>query len=638
MAQDRYQLVALSLQDEDNYLPSRPQEPARLPSYAPFNASSQQHLVASGDISQQYETYGQWSGRHPSRKVFEESISVLPSTRPTRPWKTGYFRNVPWIGIGSLVLVLCSAIASAGVLVLSDQAAVASWKVAPSVILAILSAVSSACLRLALDHGLNISWWHRMLNGASLADAHRYWEYGTSLWPAITAGRHFNVLSAASILVALAALEGPLLQRASPRPLTRQVQKDVMLQAALAMNLPSGYTADVTGEYRTPTTPTAAFSDVVNEYSNRIAITSGFDGCPGTCTAIVPGVGFRVSCDADTNTTWTSDDYMQTRRQLQFYSQTDWVATGGITVDGSPEFLSIKAGWSINNVDPFVVVHRSCNLSLALVSYPLRIENRTTTLDLPIGTNPDVLGDLPTARTPPNNSLTGPTTLGGFRLLGNMGFGDVPTQGPFYANVSMVVNGAHGIYSLYGLNAFTWSHAINPNWDVSQFAGYVWRDPIEDVLAAYHEIMFRLALKAAVDPSLVDPIIFNGTTYTSVRPTTASYTLSENYYHTRFEYLGAAVIVILLGILSVTPTFRGWWRIGRPTTLSPLETAKAFQAPLLAESNSNDTITDLVKRAKNTNVMYGVGIVGENGEPKTLLQMGRIGTVNYPRSKTFLQR
>ncbi|RDW91716.1 hypothetical protein BP5796_02881 [Coleophoma crateriformis] len=155
-----------------------------------------------------------------------------------------------------------------------------------------------------------------MFTGASLADAHRYWEYGTSLWPAITAGRHFNVLSAASILVALAALEGPLLQRASPRPLTRQVQKDVMLQAALAMNLPSGYTADVTGEYRTPTTPTAAFSDVVNEYSNRIAVTSGFDGCPGTYTVIVPRVGLKVVCDADTNTTWTPDDYTQSRRQL----------------------------------------------------------------------------------------------------------------------------------------------------------------------------------------------------------------------------------------------------------------------------------------------------------------------------------
>jgi hypothetical protein len=190
-----------------------------------------------------------------------------------------------------------------------------------------------------------------------------------------------------------------------------------------------------------------------------------------------------------------------------------------------------------------------------MVSYPLQIVNNTVSLALPNGTNPEVIYDLPIASTAPGIGLTGSTTLGGFSLIGNINeFGETPTDGPFYANVSMVSNGALALFSLYGLNAFAWSHAINPNWDVNQYSGYVWRDPIPDVLAAYHEIMFRLGLSAATNATLVGPIVLGDKTYTSVRNVSATYIFNENYYVSRYRYLGSAMTVIILAALSVIPT------------------------------------------------------------------------------------
>jgi len=523
---------------------------------------STQHLYSSPshECAQRSWTTAKDTGQESNHETYESSIACSNPPLHGKLWRTGYLRNVPWLGVGSLLLVLSSTTASAILLVISDGDAVSSWRVAPSVVLAILSAISTACLSISLASGLNVSWWRRMLAGAPLDETHLYWTHGNSIWAAMTAGRRFSFLSIAKLLVTLAAIaEGPFIQQASTIS-NREVSKPVSLQAALAVDLPRGYTADVTGEFRTPTTPSIPFSGVFNNYTNHVSITNGFDGCPGVCTVNASGVGFKVSCAPDTNSTWNLDDYSGGITKQQFTASTTWRAespdgVGGIAANGSYEYLTLSAGWAINTVTPLLFVNRTCSLSLAMVSYPLQIVNNTVSLALPNGTNPEVIYDLPIASTAPGIGLTGSTTLGGFSLIGNINeFGETPTDGPFYVNVSMVSNGALALYSLYGLNAFAWSHAINPNWDVNQYSGYVWRDPIPDVLAAYHEIMFRLGLSAATNATLVGPIVLGDRTYTSVRNVSATYVFNENYYVSRYRYLGSAMTVIILATLSVIPT------------------------------------------------------------------------------------
>ena len=517
-----------------------------------------QHL-SSGPPSYEYTrrrcTTVEDSGQESNHETHESSIAHLYPPLHGKLWRTGYLRNIPWLGVGSLMLVLSSTIASAILLVVSNGDAVSSWRVAPSVVLAILSAISTACLSFSLASGLNVSWWRKMLEGAPLDETHRYWDHCNSIWAAMTAGRRSSILSIAKLLVTLAAIaEGPLIQQASTIS-TRKISKPLPLQAAFAIDLPPGYTAYLAGMGQTPTTPSIAFSGVFSNYTNRVSITHGFDGCPGVCTANASGVGFKVSCAPDTNTTWGSKAFGQII-EPQFTANTTWrvPASDGydsIAANGSYEYLTLSAGWAINTISP-LFINRVCILSLAMVSYPLQIVNNTVSLTLPNGTNPEVLYDLPIVNTGPVFSLSGATTLGGFSLIGNVNH--LGTEGPFYANVSLVTDGMDYGLKLYGLNSFTWSHAVNPDWDDPGFWEYVWRDPIPDILTAYHEIMFRLGLSAATEAIPVGPIVPGGKTYTSVRSVLATYVFNENYYVSRFRYLGGAMAVIMLAILSVMPT------------------------------------------------------------------------------------
>ncbi|KAE9378501.1 hypothetical protein N431DRAFT_302183, partial [Stipitochalara longipes BDJ] len=562
-----------------------------------------------------------------------------------KPWRTGFFHNVPWVGLVSLLLVVCSIIASAIILVVSNGDDTTSWKVAPSVIFAILSAISTACLNAALSSGLNISWWRHMLSGAPLTDTHRFWDHRNNLWAAITAGPQFSFIAAATIFVTVAAIENPLLQRASTIR-TREVPRPVTLQVAMGVNLPSGYTADVTGEASYPSNPSSAFSGVYKGYTNRDAITSGFEGCPNTCTASVPGVGFQVDCLPNNVTKWTWDWYIDNSNKgiamLQFGTRTEWWIAGidnpdydGIEPGGSYEYLTLSTIWANNTANTWT--ERDCNLSLAIVSYPIRITNGTTSLELPSGTNPEVLAILPTARTPSHWEASKSTTLGGFALIGDDA---ADVEGPFYTNVTMIDNGALALKKLYGLTPFAWSNPVDPNWEVNQedAAGYSWRDPVDDILSAYHEIMFRLALQVGSNASLVPPMELNGTTYTSVRSENATQLVFENYYDSRYGFLGGAVAVVLLATLSVGFIFRGWWHIGRPTTLSPLETAKAFGTPLLAECNSNATIQEIVRRVEDKHVKYGVGKMDDSWDNASMLQLAGGDGVYTPTSGVAFER
>jgi hypothetical protein len=135
-------------------------------------------------------------------------------------------------------------------------------------------------------------------------------------------------------------------------------------------------------------------------------MSSGFVGCPGLCTCNVPGVGFKVSCAPDTNTTWNMDVYSGGITKPQFHANTTWRAQMSdgeevIAANGSKEYLTLSAGWAINTGTPLLFVNRVCNLSLAVVSYPLKIVDSTVSLTLPSKTDPEVLYDLPTASTAP---------------------------------------------------------------------------------------------------------------------------------------------------------------------------------------------------------------------------------------------
>jgi hypothetical protein len=62
---------------------------------------------------------------------------------------------------------------------------------------------------------------------------------------------------------------------------------------------------------------------------------------------------------------------------------------------------------------------------------------------------------------------------------------------------------------------------------------------------------------------------------------------------------------MMLGVLINLPSFYGFWEIGRAVTMNPLETAKAFDAPLLRTASSNAAVDRMKKELSDVKVRYG---------------------------------
>ena len=97
---------------------------------------------------------------------------------------------------------------------------------------------------------------------------------------------------------------------------------------------------------------------------------------------------------------------------------------------------------------------------------------------------------------------------------------------------------------------------------------------------------------------------------------------SHDVYSTDLRWFVAAAVVEVICCCFILWTYAGFWRIGRPISMSPLEVAKvrserissiiselmtgqAFEAPLLSASNSNCSGRDVAKTVGDMRVQYG---------------------------------
>ncbi|KZF24777.1 hypothetical protein L228DRAFT_281818 [Xylona heveae TC161] len=536
-------------------------------------------------------------------------------------WVPGTLEHVPWLAFVCLAISLGCMALSTSILVISNGQPVESWRVQPPVILAIASAAANVALTCALSQGLTISWWYKALRGGTVGDLHRIWKFET-LWACICAGRHFNIIALATILVSVAVIDGPLLQRASTVG-TSQFSQSVTLDLPIAQQLPTGYTSMMLGRVNYPAVLNAPFAQILQDYSQRKPITVDA-GCNGTCSTTVQGAGFAIDCDppATSHVNYTAMYMLQHQTydpSPVFNVSLEW--SGGnyaVTSDpttATPEQLILSVGYSHTTDCAGDFITRKCVLSEAIVEYPLQLDQRTVstftnpTPHLNVVSKGNSTPDVAPTYLPNEN-----VTLGGFALAGT----DM-----FYTNTGLMFVGAAGMYQLVGFNTFASRYIIDPNFYMNcQFA---WHDPTDDILDALNEIMFRSALATA---PLSDPTVYidspsSSSSSSSSSPTSSSASKRSSFhthqtpsavqasnhtvYVSHFKYLAGALVVMSLGILSVLPTFNGFWHIGRHVTLSPIETAKAFNAPILRTkpSHSNANMTQLLSLLGKKRVKYG---------------------------------
>ena len=406
--------------------------------------------------------------------------------------------------------------------------------------------------------------------------------------------------------VALAVIDGPLLQRASTI-ISRDVTLPITLNVSIAQQLPKGYTSLMLGRIDEPVVLTAPFAQVMKQYNAKNLIRAGFQGCNGTCTANVPAAGFSVNCSAavgtpiDYNPIISNDTKGSVGPNTQpiFTTNLTWSSGYGHSLAEShnPEQVILTVGYPNTTNCSGTFYTTTCTLTEAVVEYPISLVNDTVALNS-LATNLTVVAiGNSTSDVVDGYDAGQNVTLGGFFLAGNDLFG---------ANTSQSFVGAAGLFELDDLNTFASQYIVN--FEFVENCQYTWRDPTDDILLALQEIMFRTAISAA--NASVSSIISTSQGDLSF-PTNitipARQTSTQNIYTSHFGFLWGALAVMALGIASVLPTFNGWRHLGRSMTLSPIETAKAFNAPILTTErpHSNMAVTQLILEVGSRQVRYG---------------------------------
>lgn len=133
-----------------------------------------------------------------------------------RSWQTGVWCRMPWMGLTCILGALLGVIASIAILVVSNDVPIMEWRFPPTVYLSISYTVTNVLIVGAFSEGVTVNWWRKAMGPRTeLGDLHRYWSYGTSPVAAFLAGKKFNYIAFAALLVAVTPINGPLLQRSS---------------------------------------------------------------------------------------------------------------------------------------------------------------------------------------------------------------------------------------------------------------------------------------------------------------------------------------------------------------------------------------------------------------------------------------
>jgi hypothetical protein len=92
----------------------------------------------------------------------QQNLAQPESDPPCKltPWRAGFFKRFPVGGFGALLVSFLCIVGPIIVLILSNQQPVTDWKVQPTVILAIFSAIFNLAIVYALSQGAEISWWY----------------------------------------------------------------------------------------------------------------------------------------------------------------------------------------------------------------------------------------------------------------------------------------------------------------------------------------------------------------------------------------------------------------------------------------------------------------------------------------------
>ncbi|GME28206.1 uncharacterized protein K452DRAFT_252088 [Neofusicoccum parvum] len=441
-------------------------------------------------------------------------------------------------------------------------------------------------MQYALMEGVKYAWWKKALRGSTLRQLHETWAHGQSVLEASRAGKNFSAVALGRIVTSVACIAVPLLQHATSVA-TVPTARDIVVSASLSPEpFPSGFSANGTGP---EPIPTYQFSQVVRGYKTRKEIDLDYTGCEGVCSTSFDGPGFDIACSSTTSSYDFVTETVNNTNTTTFFA-------GGANFsfnparDSSTFNITVSYKPSPSCIGDLAVT--TCVLRAAIVNYPVSLQNGTTTL-LPSAHNDTIALQSP----PPSD----PQTLQGFVTA---------LHDLFHSTINLThTPSASPPWTIASTGPIAYTHALPPT---TPDCTLTWSNPIPDILSAARALAFRSAIAVSSDAAQRAP---------------ARQTAARTAYVSHPRFLAAAMVVMLVDAAAVLPLFVGWWRLGRRVSLSPLEVARAFRAPLLEGVEGGGEARDVVREVGGVRVRYGVlargsgrrggadgGVVGWGGE------------------------
>lgn len=511
------------------------------------------------------------------------------------PWAPGFITRMPWLPVAGFLLSVVGLAAAAAILVYSDGKPIAEWRFQPPTYLAIATVVTNVCLFYVLKEGANIAWWHQATRSTTIGELHRHYLFGSSFQDAILSGRHLNFIALACIVATVAQINSPLLQRAS-KAVVEPLLTSLPINLSLYKTVPDTYfTGYVSGRAYDASLFSEDFAPVVMDFNNNASISVPQTGCKGSCSTSVEGLGLALNCSSYTI---PYDLILHTydNGSVEF---TEDSANVGIDVYqsdfrwnvGNPWAFEIGVAYKSSFDCTGELIVQNCSLRTATVRYQVLVDGNASTITLDPHT--DIFSDV-VLEEHSSGALArqGGTTFGGYWLA---------LQNKFGSRAHMRFTGAVG-YTFTSVGNMANQYAVvngtrtgSPNVAIGSSCDLYFRNPMTELLAGARNLMFRISLAASNET-------------TPIQSVTATQSDRRAVFRTQYAYMGGAFALTLAALFMSACLFKGYSSLGRKMTMSPVEIAKAFNAPLLAGSDSNATVKSLIKQAGTRNVMYGVAM------------------------------
>ena len=528
----------------------------------------------------------------------------------------------PLVGIAALLVTTSCVLFSFIVLTTSHGRAINTWPIQPTVYLAIAAAIANTAIGAAYAQATAIAWWYKAAKGTTLRTLERQWQASSSIPRALLYFRDVTLVAAATILVALAVADGPLLQRASSVISSAQ-SETVELSFLLAPEVPTGFSGErCSGD---------AATRVTLDWTRNIPMVLPVDPpCEGKCFGRVAGPGvFKTNCSTaetpittemwhDPSATWglwpgQLDDsaFNRSTSNPVFYidygmhsmcpdcasmpNEGAFFDYGYLKLFNSSGKYIKSACWlvpamleydAVFDADGHVRLISSRNSTQRL----LHLANNTRALSLD-------------AR---NSNAT--STIDNFTLyLATFVRSNASASPPSPPDIPIWFADEN----TYNSQTMKYTDFSTSVWD------FDFIDPTPDVIDYMNEMMFRAAIETASWANLTQ-LVDGG--LSAEHHIIANQTATRYVFHSDMKWYWAAVIFELLALLAVVPLYWGWWTLDRHLDLSPFSTAVALDAPLFRQAGTGRGGAGVIEQLGDLHVRFGLA---EGEETRYIRQVGQ---------------